>query len=331
MVDASELAFRSLVEEHGCDLGYTPMMHGALMGRDDKYRTWQIEENFKEELDARNSGAFVFKQPPSICRVLCLNLNYLDCALCVHRLHFDRTESPFMIRVGLWRSRSPWHGRYVDTSYLIRTQFYRSSLFSARMRRVFNRIEYMQPSRSSDVNLDVVDEAGRGFSDAELAVQLAKVGPRSAPRRGDDDGDEDGAASSDPSSAVDLSAAAECCPIYTVHRDVAFRYRTRRTRRVFSQFSGNIGTVVLAGARHVQSFCDAIDLKCDNRLVLPVCLTPAFAIISARGYIVLSCFPLYLLISNIFVNSSFGCPQDIARRVRESLKLVLLVMQPLIN
>ena len=63
MVDASELAFRSLVEEHGCDLGYTPMMHGALMGRDEKYRAWQIEENFKEELDARNSGALFTKCP----------------------------------------------------------------------------------------------------------------------------------------------------------------------------------------------------------------------------------------------------------------------------
>jgi hypothetical protein len=139
------------------------------------------------------------------------------------------------------------------------------------------------------VNLDVVDEAGRGFSDSELAVQLAKVGPRSAPRRGDDD--DGGAAASDPSSAVDLSAAAQCCPIYTVHRDVAFRYRTRRTRRVFSQFSGNIGTVVLAGARHVQSFCDAIDLKCGTRPVLPVCLPPAFAIISAHGCIVFVAFP----------------------------------------
>jgi tRNA-dihydrouridine synthase len=45
MVDASELAFRSLVQDFGCDLGYTPMMHGALMSRDPNYRERQVSCN----------------------------------------------------------------------------------------------------------------------------------------------------------------------------------------------------------------------------------------------------------------------------------------------
>ncbi len=176
----------------------------------------------------------------------------------------------------------------MDASH-INACFYRDPLS------LIHRVECTTECRfSSDVNLDVVDAAGRGFSDAELAVQMAKVGPRSAARRSVDDDDHDagGAAASESSSAIDLSAAAQCCPIYTVHRDVAFRYRTRRTRRVFSQFSGNIGTVVLAGARHVQTYCDAIDLKCGCRIVPPPLQPCIHFLPSAASF---SCCFLYLI------------------------------------
>lgn len=49
MVDNSELAFRSLCEDHGCQLGYTPMMHAGLMARDEKYRADMIKDNYEVE------------------------------------------------------------------------------------------------------------------------------------------------------------------------------------------------------------------------------------------------------------------------------------------
>jgi tRNA-dihydrouridine synthase len=55
MVDASELAFRSLCDDFGCHIGYTPMVHSGLAVRDKGYVQEALRENFCEELDAANS------------------------------------------------------------------------------------------------------------------------------------------------------------------------------------------------------------------------------------------------------------------------------------
>lgn len=185
MVDASELAFRSLTADYGCELGYTPMMHGMLMSRDSNYRARQIEENFSEELNMQNSEW--------VTGVL---------------------ERPGM----------------------------------------------------ADMHLDVVDASLCALPIAELAAGLAPLSLSSSsasPTARDASASTDDDEKQEKDSPIDVPASADVMTrIYTVHRDAAFRYRVRRPRRVFAQFSGNVGGIVLEGARHVQGLCDAIDLKC---------------------------------------------------------------------
>jgi hypothetical protein len=134
-----------------------------------------------------------------------------------------------------------------------------------------------------EIHLDVSDQTGRLLSTAELALHMSSVGPSIANQINDN--------------GLETVESGSCeRKLYEVHRDIAFRHRIRRPRRVFSQFSGNVGTIVLDGARHVQQYCDAIDLKCAAVFFLVVNDNREFIVFSV----------------SIF---SFGCPQDIARRV----------------
>ena len=92
------------------------------------------------------------------------------------------------------------------------------------------------PSSSSDTHLDVVDAAGSEISTQTLVRTLV-------------------------AEASSLRCALDTPDQFTVFRNNCFRYRTRRPRRTFAQFCGHVGSVVLAGARHVEGYADAVDLN----------------------------------------------------------------------
>jgi hypothetical protein len=105
------------------------------------------------------------------------------------------------------------------------------------------------------VHLDVVDAAGAELSSADIVKGLLHTVTASTAAAT--------ATMSSLSSSDIGSAAAVAAPPrnFAVYRNKVFRYRTRRPRRVFTQFSGNVGSVVLEAARNFAPFCDACDLN----------------------------------------------------------------------